>query len=165
MRLNNRGYMLIEIIIAFTLTITIATYIINMTIKLKTENTDMYEEQIYISTSTYIKENIMNDLQFSKVSEVEQQTNDIIITLSDNSKRKIHYDPSLKKIMYCTIVETGTTCKPHQTDKAFFMKKIDNSLNIGTFNVESDANSNVVKIPLNSPFTEKSYDIKLMFPK
>ena len=63
MKLNKKGYMLVEIIVAFTLTFSIAMYLLNLTLKFKDTNEDIYYSAKYLKDKNLITRNIMNDLE------------------------------------------------------------------------------------------------------
>lgn len=61
-KLNNRGYMLIEIIIASVIAFSIAYYLINLTYKFKDQNLNLYTQTELESDKINITRNIMDDL-------------------------------------------------------------------------------------------------------
>ena len=60
MKLNRKGYMLVEIIIASVLAFGIAYYLLNLTYKFKNTNADVYESYYYMKDKILITKNIMN---------------------------------------------------------------------------------------------------------
>ena len=61
-KLNNKGYMLVEIIIASVIAFSVAYYLINLTIKFKNQNSDLYNNTIIKNDKVNITKNIMNDI-------------------------------------------------------------------------------------------------------
>ena len=61
-RLNNKGYMLIEIILAFVLAIGIAYFMTELVIKLKNKNDDLLVKTVVTTDQTIIYNTIMNDV-------------------------------------------------------------------------------------------------------
>ena len=62
-KLNNKGYMLVEIIIASVIAFSVAYYLINLTIKFKNQNSDLYNNTIIKNDKVNITKNIMNDIE------------------------------------------------------------------------------------------------------
>ena len=61
-RLNNRGYMLVEIILAFVLAMTIIYFITELTIKVKNKNDDLLVKNLSSTDQGIIYNMIMKDL-------------------------------------------------------------------------------------------------------
>ena len=68
MRLNNKGYMLVEIIISFTIAMGIAFYLMNLTFKFKNVNEDIYQSILYLKEKELITKNIMYDLEKGNIT-------------------------------------------------------------------------------------------------
>ena len=61
-RLNNKGYMLVEIILAFVLAMGIANFMTELVIKLKNKNDDLLVKTLVSTDQTIIYNVIMKDL-------------------------------------------------------------------------------------------------------
>jgi len=61
-RLNNKGYMLVEIILAFVLAMTIMYFITELTIKVKNRNDDLLVRTLTATDQTIIYNIIMNEI-------------------------------------------------------------------------------------------------------
>ena len=62
-RLNNKGYMLVEIIVASVIAFSVAYYLLNLTYKFKDKSEDIYYSTTMLSDKINITKNIMNDLE------------------------------------------------------------------------------------------------------
>lgn len=62
-KLNNKGYMLVEIILASVIAFSVAYYLINLTFKFKDQNMDLYNLTAIETAKINITKNIMNDLE------------------------------------------------------------------------------------------------------
>ena len=60
--LNNKGYMLVEIILAFVLTMTVTYFITELTIKLKNKNDDLLVKTLVYTDQAIIYNEIVEDL-------------------------------------------------------------------------------------------------------
>ena len=78
---NNKGYMLIEIVISFALTFAIVIFLTNLVIKFKNTNEDIYYSAKYYKDKNLITRNIMEDLEKVNFREGEKQDNDLLIII------------------------------------------------------------------------------------
>ena len=85
MKINKKGYMLVEIIISFTLAMSIAYYLLNLTYKFKNMDEDIYMSTIFIKDKILVTKNIMNDIDRGTVSDipasVDENTSSITFNL------------------------------------------------------------------------------------
>ena len=79
MKLNQKGYMMIELVLSSVLAMTIAIYLLNLTIQFKNKNEDIYQSIGYSADKIETTKNIMNDLENLTITE---------ITVQDNNKCK-----------------------------------------------------------------------------
>ena len=80
-KLNNKGYMLIEIILASTIAFGLAYYMLDLTLKLKNKNDDLLVETMVMTDNSIISNAIMNHLyNNNNVSDCD----DISITKDDS---------------------------------------------------------------------------------
>ena len=63
MKLNNRGYMLVEIVLASAIAFGIAYFLLSMTVKLKNKNDDLVVETMTVTDETIIMNGIMRNLK------------------------------------------------------------------------------------------------------
>lgn len=61
-KLNNKGYMLVEIILASVIAFSVAYYLINLTFKFKDQNLDLYNLTLIENAKINITKNIMEDI-------------------------------------------------------------------------------------------------------
>ena len=87
--LNNKGYMLIEIILASVIAMTVAYFIMDLTIKLKNKNDDLL-----VKTLVYTDQAIIYNKIMSRITEIEQNPD---LDLSCN-EIKIKQETDEKKI-------------------------------------------------------------------
>ena len=73
MKLNNRGYMLVEIILASAIAFGMAYFLLNMTIELKNKNDDLLAETLVATDEAIIMNGIMSNLKGSSCVTVRDQ--------------------------------------------------------------------------------------------
>ena len=79
-RLNNKGYMLVEIIVASVIAFSVAYYLLNLTYKFKDKSEDIYYSTTMLSDKINITKNIMNDLE-----KISDKSSDGLVTGADNN--------------------------------------------------------------------------------
>lgn len=78
-RLNNKGYMLIEIILASVIAMTVAYFLMELTIKLKNKNDDILVKTLTYTDQAIIYNKVMEYLiELDKKSDIAQLTCDTI---------------------------------------------------------------------------------------
>lgn len=85
--LNNKGYMLVEIILAFVLAMTVAYFIMDLTIKLKNKNDDLLVKTLVYTDQAIIYNEIMEYLISLDASQYGAEPCNVIeenITLTNN---------------------------------------------------------------------------------
>jgi len=73
MRLNKRGYMLVEIILATAIAFGMAYFLLNMTVKLKNKNADLLVETLVSTDQAIIMNGIMSKLKGATCAEVREK--------------------------------------------------------------------------------------------
>lgn len=173
MKKNNKGYMLIEIILAAVIAFGIAYYLLNLTFKFINKNTDIYQSINYLSDKTAVTKNIMNDLEKSNISDIDVGTdkNDENISYVQFVANIENTEPNLKRI---EINKTGKTItygnydtssgKFITDDTSYYYKKLSQDLTIGVPEIvnSSEANTISISIPLTSIYDNQDYGIKLL---
>ena len=90
MKLNNKGYLLVEIIVASVLAMTIAYFLIDLTLNLKEKNDDVFVDTILITDKVLITDQIMRDINNYKLTKINQNVetpNIVDLTFTNFTKR------------------------------------------------------------------------------
>lgn len=168
MKLNSKGYMLVEIIIAAVIAFSIAYYLLNLTYKFKNKNEDVYNSVTLYSEKINITKNIMNDLEGKTISGITSGENFINFTLtySDNSTelRKLMIDKDTSTIKYGKLTETGFF---ETKNISYYEKKLAATTEIGDITIKQINPTDIaegvsVQIPIKSIYSDKDYTIRLM---
>ena len=161
-KLNKKGYMLVEIIVASVIAFSIAYYLLNLTYKFKDKNEDVYYSTTMLSDKINITKNIMNDLEGKKVtnsaSSTESNNNYIILDLDDGTKRKLLIDKNNKTITYGTIDASNNF---NTASSSYYTKKLATYLEVGELKIEIVEQCIMVKIPISNIYSHNTYDIRL----
>lgn len=136
-KLNNKGYMLVEIIVASVIAFSVAYYLLNLTYKFKDKNEDVYYSTTMLADKINITKNIMNDLVEKKVesrtSSITGDSYSITLELDDGTSRKILIDKNKKTITYGLIDASDNFDK---TNSSYYTKKLENYLEIGELDIQ-----------------------------
>lgn len=186
-KLNNKGYMLIEIIIASVITFTIAFSLINLIIKFKDRNEDVYSETALLNDKINITKNIMNDLKSYTIVAINKIDNE-----SDKSEKIVELkvtqedqnEAIIKRLkINKNVIEYGDFVNDNfSKNKSYYKKTIQSFVEVGDpkINISSEENTNneevndstleninneekilTLSIPINSIYSDKQYDIAL----
>ena len=163
-KLNNKGYMLIEIILASVITFTVAFSLINLILKLKNTNEDLYNETNILNDKISITKNIMDDIKNYNLIELDEEKIEskriITIKLEDEEENQIEKRLEITNnlIEYGDYTNTG-----FKKNRSYYKKEIKNSTEIGEVTTEKKNDTLSLKIPISSIYSKKKYDIMLLF--
>lgn len=143
MKLNRKGYLTVEIILASVITFVIAFFLIEITMKLVNKTDDAYNDTLFYTDKALVTKNLKEEIEKDiikngKITNVTTLCDSITISNTNNNK----------KISYGT-----------------YSKKIDNKLKIEskTCTSSSDSKYIFIKIPLSNAFIENGkYDINII---
>ena len=173
MKLNQKGYMLVEIIIASVLAMSIAYYLLNLTYRFKDTNEDLYHSITYLTDKNVITKNIMNDLERGSISNVTTTSDsnhyqaDFYLSteldedgdgVNDKEKRRLEINRNDNTIIYG--LHDGST---YQTeDVSYYKKTLEPSLMIGTIEATRTSSDTLgIIIPVESIYDDTAYNIIL----
>ena len=98
MKLNRKGYMLVEMILASVIAMSIAYYLLNLTYKFKDKNEDIYNSTVLIADKILITKNIMNDFDGKIVKLINQSDKEITLSVNGITKKIIVDKNTIKYI-------------------------------------------------------------------
>ena len=156
-KLNNKGYMLVEIIVASVIAFSVAYYLLNLTYKFKDKNMDVYESTSLLSNKINITKNIMydlNDQNVTKITTVNDNNYDLTITNPDKSTTTKRISVNGKTIEYGTL--SGDTII--KNDRSYYKKELPNYVDIGKISVFSESK---IQIPISDIYSNNTYDINI----
>ena len=172
-KLNNKGYMLVEIIIASVLAFSVTYYLLNLTYEFKDKNEDVYFSTAILSDKINITKNIMNDLEGKSVSilSYNNSSNPLYVELvvgdaEYSSIKRISIDKNTNTITYGMYNQYREKYIVTD-DNTYYQKEIDSFLEFGEIKLEGNltgANSDYVYIiiPISNIYSDETYDIRLL---
>lgn len=165
MKLNRKGYMLVEIVVASVLAMTIAYYLLNLTYKFKNTSGDIYQSYYYTNDKILITKNIMSDLDGCFIASVISNPTSVDFKLynSDNNfpeKRRlvIIKEDTTATIKYGKLNNLGNFIT---NDVSYYEKELEPTITVGDIKLTNNATSVTITIPITSIYSEDDYSIKL----
>ena len=164
MKLNRKGYMLVEIIIASVIAMSVSYYLLNLTYKFKNLSTDITNDYFYTNDKILITKNIMNDLENSTITSLTTTKKTIDFTIITKSKTHekrrliIEESDSITTIKYGKINNLGNL---DINDISYYEKKLEKSLKVGDIILNNNNNLITINIPITTIHNDKDYSIKL----
>lgn len=168
MKLNRKGYLTVEIILASTIAFAIAFFLIEITVKLVSKTDDVYHETVIAYDDAIIINNIKEKIkdyiiETDGLALVECKNNECNIwgerVGGATEERYLYYDSESKEIRFSEGAEEG---KDRVT---LYSKKVDDS--ISEVEISSNINGNVkpsdrivfFNIKLKNIFTDNAYEM------
>ena len=172
-RLNNKGYMLVEIIVASVIAFSVAYYLLNLTYKFKDKSEDIYYSTTMLSDKINITKNIMNDLE-----KISDKSSGGLVTGADNNTYTItikgKYDKNSEIISRTIKVSKDATTQQWQIEygsftervyTSYYKKVLDKSFEVSNVSYEETDNAYKIIIKINSLYINDSNDIILFVNK
>ena len=104
-KINNKGYLLVEIIVAFTLAMAVAYFLAEITISLKNKEEDLNKKVAYNTDRALITKEIMDDSNKYRISNVNIVDNHTVkLTFDGLGDKVLSYNSSSKTITYGDLV-------------------------------------------------------------
>lgn len=168
MKLNRKGYLTVEIILASTIAFAIAFFLIEITVKLVSKTDDVYHETVIAYDDAIIINNIKEKIkdyiiETDGLNFVECKNNGCRISGERvggaTEERYLYYDSESKEIRFSEGAEEG------ENRVTLYAKKVDDS--ISEVEISSNINRNVkpsdrivfFNIKLKNIFTDNAYEM------
>lgn len=164
-KLNNRGYLLAEIVVAFVLAMMMAYFLGNITVSLSNKEQDLSHNVKFNTDKALITKEIMDDVNKYGVDSVNINNNMVDITYSGEIKKRILIDVSNKIFKYCLL--DGDICKE---DEYVYIKYFDKSLNLGTLSIINDTSTGSgynfleIRLPATTIYSDIDYGLNIIVP-
>lgn len=173
MKLNHKGYLTVEVILASVVAITIAIFLMEITIKLVNVTDDAYVDTELLTDKALITKNIKENLEsdikkFGGIREIESYTLNeekgyVIYFCNSGSQdddRNIYISNNV--IEYTTNIYHGA-----QDETKFYSKVINKNLNIESAKIESIGNLSgsgyiLFKITADSKFSKENFEANII---
>ncbi len=148
MKLNNKGYMLVEVIVSSAIALVMAYFLIDITIKLVNKNNDYYLENVLLADKNLVSKEIMKDINSMKLTNVvvdEDNTVNLIFNNDDSNKKSL-------KVTNRTITYGD------------YSKTFSDEVNISLPVISTNNNILTIKISAYTNYSKEDYGIKIVVP-
>ena len=169
MKLNNKGYMLVEIIVSFSLAFAIVISLTNLVLKFKDLSEDLYYETKYLKDKNLITRNIMNELDkgtISNINLIDSKTLTFTYEYLDDENK------SVEEIRKLEIYDNNITYGKYENnsfitnDLSYYTKTMESSLEIKELeNCSNFPNYFCIKIKVDSIYSDLNYDLTFFSTK
>jgi hypothetical protein len=172
-KLNNKGYLLVEIIVAFVLAMGVAYFIGEITINLKNKEEDLSYQVGYNTDKALITKEVMDDVNSYEVKNVVVSTSGcngscIDITYNDTTGtevvKRIEFSKSERIFRYGELNSSKNGWK----DSNYFEKEFDKTLTLWdlSYNNTTGGGYNFAKIVISATniYSNKDYGVNLVIP-
>lgn len=174
-KLNRRGYLTIEIVLASTLAFTIAFFLIDLTIKFANKTDDIQLDTLYITDNALLIENIRAAINIDKAAEVENgyvgeitsiecnnEENKCTFTFDEGKQSTLEIDNDNKEVLYTGLKEGNN-----------YTKKVSDNLTLKEISVggktegfpQENPPYQIITIKARDIFVDKNYDINILIKK
>ena len=143
MKLNNKGYLIVEVILAGVLTFAMAYFLINLTLKIRNKSDDVNVETVMLNDKTVITNEIMSDVIGNKVKNIIKIDNGITINFEGGTSKDL------------TIVN-------NTINYGTYTKKFNENAIVGNVNIKRSGNYFLIEIPVSTKYSEKDYGINIL---
>ena len=143
MKLNNKGYLIVEVILAGALTFAMAYFLINLTLKVRAGFDDVNVETVMLNDKTVVTNEIMDDVVGNKVKNIVKIDNGIKINFEDGTSKDL------------TIVNNTITY-------GTYTKELDENAIVGDVNIKRSGNYFLIEIPVSTKYSDKDYGINIV---
>ena len=149
-KLNNKGYLLVEIIVAIVLALGIAYFLMNLTIKFSKTDEDIYQSITWTNDKNIITNMIMEDVEnYNLISVTKINDYSVSFKFSDNNVG----DNGIKKLVID--IDKKMVCYGD------YEKEFDNALEVSEVEISIKDGYTSVKVPMISKYSDEDYGVKL----
>lgn len=145
-----KGYMIVEVIVASVISLIMAYFLMNITIKLVNKNNDYYVDSIFLANKNIVTKEIMDDINSKKLAGVE--------VLNENQVKLTYIDNETNNSITKKLKVEGSTITYGD-----YAKKLSEELNISGIVISNDTTNKIltIKIPAYTNYSKEDYGIKI----
>jgi len=142
---DNRGYMLVEIIVASVIAFVMAYFLIDITLKLVNKNNDYYLDSVLSMDKNIVTKEIMDDINSKKLVSVDCSVgvNTCLLTYDDDTSKELKVENDI--IIYGN-----------------YRKKLNDKLNVSDIVIENNNNILSLSIPAYTNYSKEDYGVRVV---
>ena len=165
-RLNNRGYLIVELILASVLAMTVAYFLLNLVVKMSSKNQDLYVETALLTDKAIMTNLVMEDVNKYTLVGVSQSGNSVNFDFKDKDnndiKKKLVVDTDDKSIMYSNEDGSNAIVKKLNSN----IVKIDPQISADEGVINSGINDSLLRIKtvMNTMYSDTNFGLDITIP-
>lgn len=163
--LNNKGYMLVEIIVASVIAMVMAYFLMDITIKFVDKNNDYYVDSLLLADKALITKEIMDDIVRKGLKDVN-----IVGADQENVEVELCFDNgcSDSKNFKFSSSQTGVNKITYGNDAETYTKTLSSELSVPFTDIRdvisAEGNILTIDIPAYTNYSKENYGIKIVVP-
>jgi len=172
-KLNRKGYITVEILIASIIAVVIAVFLIELTVKLVSKTDDVYVDTILTTDKVLITNQIMDDISSYGIYHVNYMRSDnkiigLIFTFSNGINKKLYLidmdtsDKVKHSLIYCKIDSESDDGECAQEEN--YIKNFNIAFSQIEYNI-SDSDYIGINLTLKTIYSDKNYGFSIAVPK
>ena len=183
-KLNNKGYMLVEVIISSAIALVMAYFLVEITVKLVNKNNDYYEQSVFVSDKNILTKSIMDvfyDEYFELVKvDYTNGSNSVNFTFQYYD----YYYKEMKQWVFTLTIDgnaisynCSSGCDEEDEEEDYsYKKELSSDLIVGPLNINTyvvpgvnytDTVNNAllfIKLPAYTNYSDEDYGLNLVIP-
>ena len=165
-RLNNRGYLIVELILASVLAMTVAYFLLNLVVKMSSKNQDLYVETALLTDKAIMTNLVMEDVNKYTLVGVSQSGNSVNFDFKDKDnndiKKKLVVDTDDKSVTYSN--EDGSNAIVKKLNSNII--KIDPQISADEGVINSGINDSLLRIKtvMNTMYSDTNFGLDITIP-
>ena len=170
-RLNNKGYMIVEIIVSATIAMTIAYFMMDLIVKLKEKYDYVQNDTILMTDKIVITNEILGDLYKRDIecAKLSVDNKGIEFTLTNDTKMILRYEKVIVEDFNTGENKTEHWVRYYKNEinpnNIFYQKKLNDLLQVKSTDISVDSN-NIASFIINAETltSTKNYGINIIIP-
>ena len=180
-KLNNKGYMLVEVIISSAIALVMAYFLVEITVKLVNKNNDYYEQSVFVSDKNILTKSIM-DVFYDEYFELAQvDYNNGSNSVNFTFQYYDYYYKEMKQEVFTLTIDGNVvsySCSNGCGDEEdySYKKELSSDLIVGPLNINTyvvpgvnytDTVNNAllfIKLPAYTNYSDEDYGLNLVIP-
>ena len=180
-KLNNKGYMLVEVIISSAIALVMAYFLVEITVKLVNKNNDYYEQSVFVSDKNILTKSIMDVFydEYFELAKVDYNngSNSVNFTFQYYD----YYYKEMKQEVFTLTIDGNVvsySCSNGCGDEEdySYKKELSSDLSVGPLNINTyvvpgvnytDTVNNAllfIKLPAYTNYSDEDYGLNLVIP-
>ena len=176
-KLNNKGYMLVEVIISSAIALVMAYFLVEITVKLVNKNNDYYEQSVFVSDKNILTKSIMDVFYDEYFELVKVDYNNGSNSVNFTFQYYDYYYKEMKQEVFTLTIDGNVVSYGCNDEEDYsYKKELSSDLIVGPLNINTyvvpgvnytDTVNNAllfIKLPAYTNYSDEDYGLNLVIP-